>query len=119
MTIYDRSVALRHAGGDPELLAQLLQMFLDQAPERLGKLEGALRRQDAQILEQEAHALKGTAATLGMAQLRDAAYTVERLGSERKIEAAPAAVAEIGAALSRVLATLEGEGTSSAPSAPG
>ena len=113
MTIYDRSVALHHVGGDPEILAQLLQMFLDQAPERLGKLEGALRRQDAQILEHEAHTLKGTAATLGMPRLRDAAYAVERLGSERKLEAAPAAVEEIRAALAQVLATLEGEGVPS------
>lgn len=110
MAVFERSMALIHVGDDEEILAQLLQMFLEQAPERLAQVEGALRERDAKTLEREAHSLKGTAATLGMPELRDAAYTVERLGAAGSLADAPAAVADLRSALDAVVTYLRSEG---------
>jgi len=85
-------------------------MFLEQAPDRLEQAEGALRNRDAKTLEREAHSLKGTAATLGMAALRDAAYAVERLGAAGSLDDAAAAVTELRSALDAVIAHLQSEG---------
>jgi HPt (histidine-containing phosphotransfer) domain-containing protein len=110
MAVFDRSVALNYVGDDEEILAELLRMFLEQAPDRLAQVEGALRDRDAKKLEREAHSLKGTAATLGMAPLRDAAYAVERIGAAGSLDDAGAAVAEMRSALDAVVAHLRSEG---------
>ncbi|HKJ02523.1 MAG TPA: response regulator, partial [Longimicrobiales bacterium] len=106
--VFDRDVALHHVGGDPEILRQLMEMFLDQAAARMAAVEGALGAGDGTQLEHQAHALKGTAATLGMSRLRDTAYSVERLGSEGRPSAA-AAVREMRAAMDEVVETLRSE----------
>ncbi len=110
MTVFDRSAALHHVGDDEEILAQLIQMFQERAPERLAHVEAAVRDRDSSALESEAHALKGTAATLGMVGLRDAAYAVERLGAGGSLDGAAEAVDELRSALDVVLAHLRGGG---------
>jgi len=110
VTVYDRSVALHHVGDDDEILAQLVQMFFEQAPEHVTKAENALRDHDAKTLEREAHSLKGTAATLGMPGLRDAAYAVERIGADGALEGAAPAVTEMRTALDAVVAHLRSPG---------
>jgi PAS domain S-box-containing protein len=107
--IFDRAVALHHVGGDPEILRQLVEMFLDQGAARMTAVEQAVGNRDATTLESAAHALKGTAATLGMPKLRDAAYTVERLGAEGRVAAAGAAVGEMRAAMDEVMGVLRSE----------
>lgn len=110
MSVFDRSLALSHVGDDEEILAQVLQMFLEQAPERLAQVEAALRDGDAKTLEREAHSLKGTAATLGMSALRDSAYTVERLGAAGSLDDAGAAVADLRSALDTIVVHLRSGG---------
>lgn len=108
-SVYDRSLALHHVGEDPEMLAQLIRMFAEQVPERMRRLDAALAGADATALEREAHGLKGTAATLGMPRLRDAAYVVERLSGDGRLAAAGPAVNEMHEALREVLDQLERE----------
>ncbi len=101
--VFDRVVALHHVGGDPAILQSLVAMFVDQGPTRLTLLESALRNGDARALEKEAHALKGTAATLGMSRLRDAAYAVERAGAAASMEQGAANLVDLRAAVEEVL----------------
>jgi CheY-like chemotaxis protein len=112
VSVFDRGVALHHVGGDPEILRQLMAMFLEQGTARMASVEEALALGDGHKLEHDAHALKGTAATLGMPKLRDTAYTVERLGAEDRPHAAAAAVREMRAAMDEVVETLKAEMTS-------
>jgi CheY-like chemotaxis protein/HPt (histidine-containing phosphotransfer) domain-containing protein len=107
--VFDRAVALHHVGGEPEILRQLVEMFLEQGTARMRSVEEALALGDARKLEHGAHALKGTAATLGMSRLRDTAYTVERLGSEGKATEAAGAVLEMRAAMDEVVEALKAE----------
>jgi two-component system sensor histidine kinase/response regulator len=101
--VFDRVVALHHVGGDPAILQSLVAMFVEQGPTRLTLLESALRGGDARALEKEAHALKGTAATLGMARLRDAAYAVERAGANGSMEQAASHLLDLRLAVEEVL----------------
>ncbi len=106
LTVYDRSVALHHTGDDTEILETILRMFVDQGPERMGLVEAALALRDARSLEREAHALKGAAATLGLEDLRQAAYAVERLGADGRLDEAVAGVAAMRLAMDAALAAL-------------
>lgn len=105
-TAYERATALVHVGGDEEILAQLLDLFLDQAPRRVVQAEAALAGGDTRTLEREAHALKGTAATLGMPRLRDAASTVEQLCAEERLDEVGPGMVRMREALQEVIATL-------------
>jgi PAS domain S-box-containing protein len=107
--VYDRARALHHVGDDPAILVQLILMFLDQADGRVERIDAALGAGDAARLEREAHGLKGTAATLGMSRLRDAAYTLERMGAENRMDEASSAAKDMMAALHEVVTRIREE----------
>ncbi|HSW30095.1 MAG TPA: Hpt domain-containing protein [Longimicrobiales bacterium] len=106
MSVFDRSVALHHTGDDTEILETILRMFVQQGPERMGLVEAALAHRDAKSLEREAHGLKGAAATLGMEDLRQASYAVERLGADGRLDEAAAGVAAMRVAMDAAVAAL-------------
>ncbi len=109
LSVFDRSAALHHTGDDADILEQILRMFLEQGPERMGLVEAALARRDATSLEREAHGLKGAAATLGMEALRQASYAVERLGADGRLDEAAAGVAAMRIAMDASVAALRKE----------
>jgi HPt (histidine-containing phosphotransfer) domain-containing protein len=109
LSIFDRSVALHHTGDDADILQQILHMFLEQGPERMALVESALARGELKDLEREAHGLKGAAATLGMEQLRQAAYAVERLAAGGSLEGAAPGVAAMRVAMDAALTAVRRE----------
>ena len=104
--VFDRVVALHHVGGDPSILRSLVAMFVEHAPTRLDLLRRAVRAGDGPTVEKEAHALKGTAATLGMARLRDAAREMERVWASPGADAVEGLLGEVGDAVDEVLQAL-------------
>jgi two-component system sensor histidine kinase/response regulator len=64
MEALDNLRALR-VEGEPDPLAELVQLFLDDTPERLAQINAALKKSDAAGLESAAHSLKGSASNLG------------------------------------------------------
>ena len=109
MSTFDRSVALHHTGDDTDILDVILHMFVEQGPERMGLVEAALARGDAKDLEREAHGLKGAAATLGMEELRQASYAVERLGADGRLDEGVAGVAAMRVAMDAAVAAIRKE----------
>ncbi|MDX1953593.1 MAG: response regulator [Verrucomicrobiota bacterium] len=55
--------------GEPDPLAELIELFLGDTPARLEKIEIAVRAEDPHTLENAAHSLKGSASNLGAARL--------------------------------------------------
>jgi CheY-like chemotaxis protein len=90
-SIVDREGALRHMGGDEQLLADVIRLFLEDCPVRLAAIKSAVASRDADAIRAEAHALKGAAGNLSAAALFEAARTLERLGAESRIDAAEGA----------------------------
>ena len=103
--IFDRSAALRHAGGDPELLSEVLALFRADYPATLRKIASAVAASDAEQLRLHAHALKGALATVGSTAGRDAAFKLEQMGRGGDL----AGAGEAAAALHDVIASLERE----------
>jgi HPt (histidine-containing phosphotransfer) domain-containing protein len=52
-------------GGVPDLLAELVALFSEDAPRHVARLREAVGRQDPAEVARVAHTLKGSAATLG------------------------------------------------------
>ncbi len=72
--------------GDPELLLDLVEMFLEDAPNRVRSILEAARSADLEEVERAAHSLKGSAGNLGAKQLQDVAELLQVAG--RKADAA-------------------------------
>jgi CheY-like chemotaxis protein len=93
----DRALALQQLGGDEVLFTEVIQLFLEDCPAHLATIKNAVDRGDAEQIRVSAHALKGAAGSLSATGLFEAASTLERLGTEHRIEAARAAWRQLSA----------------------
>src|SRR5262249_35687568 len=65
--------------GGPDVLAELIQMFLRDAERSLGNIRRAVAGQDIEALVRAAHTLKGSSANMGARLLSAASLRVEVL----------------------------------------
>lgn len=107
--VFDRAAALDHVGDDPEVLRAVVQMFLEQASERLEAVAAAVRSGSAVELERKAHALRGSAATLGLERVRAVALGLEDLGESGSVAGASARLSDLNGAMDEGLLALRGE----------
>jgi len=78
---------------DPDLMREILDLFLTDYPERLAAMHAAIDRNDAADLRLQAHSLKGSAAAIGANQVAAAAAAVESLARTSALaEARPACI---------------------------
>src|SRR5207237_870500 len=86
----DEAKLLHRVGGDAELLAELIDLFLGECPKLLGEIRSALTAQDGNRLRRAAHALKGSAGNFDASAAYDAAARLEEVGrGERWADAGP------------------------------
>ena len=78
-------------GGDPQLVAEVVRVFLDDCPRLLRNVQAAIDGSNAEQLRQSAHELKGAAGNFGATAVVDAAQALEILGRHAALDAAPAA----------------------------
>lgn len=106
-------VALRSRfPGDPQLLNQLLEMFLEDAPARCQRLQDALRAQQLDIVARMAHAIKGIGSTVEAPALSAAAKAVELAAKCRDetevVRHLPQLLGNLDAALEQARRLMEG-----------
>lgn len=75
MSVIDELLALSD-DGDPELLLDLIGIFLDDGPAKVAAITQGLQQQDFEKMERAAHSLKGSAGNLGALALQ---HTCERM----------------------------------------
>jgi HPt (histidine-containing phosphotransfer) domain-containing protein len=111
--VYDATVALARASGDPELLASALQLFLAEVPGHLAAIGSALEQRDGATICRHAQDVAEAAHALAMPRLQDLAYRIAHHGDhgdlERAAEAATDLASAFGRARSAVEPGLEGE----------
>ncbi|HET97116.1 MAG TPA: Hpt domain-containing protein [Desulfurivibrio alkaliphilus] len=100
---WDRAFALEQAGGDEELLAELLALLRDSVASDLELIRAAAAAGDGVALADAAHNTKGAAASLGMEDLRWVAHELERVGRDGNL----AGVEERILLLERLLVSLQ------------
>jgi PAS domain S-box-containing protein len=99
--VFDEAIALSHTGGDRRLLREVVSIFRADYPPALRRIQSAIRRGDSEALGAEAHALKGSTATVGAAAARDAAAALEQIGRSGRLGDAQAAYARLQERLHR------------------
>jgi CheY-like chemotaxis protein len=105
---FNRGELMDRLGGDVELFADVVGLFLDDCPKRLAAIKNAVELRDAELIRASAHALKGAAGTLSAVPLFDAAQTLERLGAEGRLEPTGAAWRTLANEASNLMDILRG-----------
>ncbi|NBR27681.1 MAG: response regulator [Betaproteobacteria bacterium] len=76
-TVYNRAEALARAADDEELLAQIIDIFLEETPALLAQIGEALDGGDCDRAFRAAHTIKGSSSNLSAAPVTAAARAVE------------------------------------------
>ena len=75
MNRYHELLALME--GDQELLQELIEVFLEDAPQRIAAVRSALAARDAELLYKAVHTLKGSAGNFGAPEVVGHALQLE------------------------------------------
>jgi signal transduction histidine kinase/DNA-binding response OmpR family regulator len=102
----DLTLALERMGGDQQLFADVVRVFMEDCPARLAAIKAAVDSRNADAIRRTAHALKGAASNLAANDVFEATKTLERLGAEARLDAAEAAWRRLSAAAAELLDTL-------------
>jgi len=86
--IIDTSLGLLSTGGDPDLLSELVSIFLQTVPAQLERMKAAIATGDNETARREAHSLKGAAGALGAAGIQRLAADIEVLAAQGNLETA-------------------------------
>ncbi|HEX8440667.1 Hpt domain-containing protein [Archangium sp.] len=97
-TMVESLRALEQAG-EPGLMRELIDTFLENAPERLSRLSALAEQGSVAGLEAEAHALSGSCGALGLEELRLLCRQAEKAASVGSVETE--VVAALGPAFER------------------
>ena len=67
--------------GEPDLLAELVEMFLEDAASRINSLREAVERDDAEAVEGIGHSLKGSCGNMGVREMQRLSAALQDAGA--------------------------------------
>ena len=80
---------------DPDML-ELVEMFVNEMPDRVSSIEQAIRQADIENLARLSHQLKGAAGGYGFTSITEAAAVVEKLAkAEKDLQEIEGSIAEL------------------------
>jgi len=103
---FDRAALLDRVEGDEELLTEMIQLYVEDAPRTLEAMRSALYKNDLPVLERAAHSLKGSSSSLTAKTVAEAALRLEQSARRRDTNGAESCLAEIERALNELLPAL-------------
>ncbi len=84
--IFDYVTSVQQVGDDPELLSQLVAVFLEQLPLLLPPLETAVANTDPKAIRQAAHALCSSVSVIAAPRAKDIARKLELMGLNSELD---------------------------------
>ena len=106
MEVVDELVALT-GDGDPELLLDLIHMFLEDAPSKLEAMTEGVAKGDLEQVAQAAHSLKGSAGNLGIRMVQHDCDELQNAGHNNEVDRVRKVVARLEENFSQAIAALE------------
>ena len=102
----NREEILDRLEGSQELLAELIDLFLGEAPQLIDAMRNGLEKGDMQELSRSAHSMKGAASNFMACGTANAAAQLENDAKNGDVESAKASLAALEAATERLLPEL-------------
>ncbi|MEZ4435811.1 MAG: Hpt domain-containing protein [bacterium] len=92
--------------GDDELIADVVQVFIEQKDDQVGGVTAAVKARDPGGISRAAHKLKGGLLTIGAAAASNAALELEKLGKNGDLGGADKALAALVREIDRLIVEL-------------
>ena len=92
---------------EPDKLARIVGLFIEDVPLRLDELRQALERGEAQKVEETAHMLKGGSGYMGAVQMAQICAGIQGLGASGELSRAPQLLDDLEAEFKRIRPALE------------
>ncbi|QIN77575.1 response regulator [Rubrobacter marinus] len=107
----DVLAGLRELGGtgdgEPDILAELVELFVEDAEPRLAALREAVAAGDAEGIERAAHTLKGSAGNMGARRMSEIASRLQDVGTSGDLSKAGALLEDLEFEYARVKPALQ------------
>ena len=100
--VLDDALLLSRVDRDPQLLRDLVDLFLEECPRLVDEIRVALQRKDAKAVERGAHSLKGCTSNLAAKMASEAALKLERLARAGELVRAESVLPELECQLVRL-----------------
>jgi len=107
MPVVDEARLLSEFGDSPEILAELLELFVQHIPPLVEEITSAISAGDARELTRHAHSLEGACSTYGAPRLSAVCRDLEVLGKENDLETAAARLPDLEDEIQRVIESLD------------
>jgi CheY-like chemotaxis protein/HPt (histidine-containing phosphotransfer) domain-containing protein len=104
--LVDRAALLERVEGDQELLAEMINLFVEEAPSQLAAMRDALQSSDMPTLERAAHSMKGAASNLSAHIAVAASSELEKNAKNGDKESSQASLSRLEAAVKSLLPAL-------------
>jgi two-component system, sensor histidine kinase and response regulator len=98
----DHAKLMERMGGDKELLGELASIFSEESPKLLGRIREAIANNQFDVLQKEAHTLKGSVGNFEARQAMEAAFRLEQMGRSENLVGAREALADLEKELANV-----------------
>jgi len=95
--------------GEPDLVVELIDLYLEDTPHRVAAIREALAKTDGQSLERAAHCLKGSSASLGAGQVAVLCEELELIARNFSLQAVEVVVTRLEHEFERVRQTFLAE----------
>jgi len=93
--IFDLSRSLEIVDSDQGFFREIANLFLENLPDNIARIQEAIAKSDAYALEQTAHSLKGSVGNFGARRAFDIAYQLEILGRDGRLGEAKERILEL------------------------
>jgi len=107
LVVVDREAALAALDDDLDLLQELAELFLAEAPELIDEIRSSVNEGNSMRLRQTAHTLKGAASNFRARATVSAALELERMGHEEDLGGAERALEALVREFDRLRPELE------------
>ncbi len=96
-TVFDKASLLKRMLDDEDLAQEVIKAFLDNVPNKIVALKQALKNNDADMVRDQAHAVKGAAMNTSTLALQDVATKMEQAGQIADMDSAVTLMPEMEA----------------------
>lgn len=103
----DEAGLLSRLGGDRELLREIAELFFDEGPRLLARMQSALITEDAEDLASAAHALRGVLVSFRADRAADLAREIDQRAREAELAGAADALVELKLETQRLQTALQ------------
>jgi PAS domain S-box-containing protein len=100
--VLDEALLVSRVDRDPQLLRDLVDLFLEEYPRLVNEIRVALEREDAKSVERGAHSLKGCTGNLAAKTASEAALKLEKLAHAGDLAGAESLLRELESQLLRL-----------------